>query len=1334
MESKSGTRHKGKHSDKRRKRSRRHNSSHSDSESEASFRNLKSDSNIIRSRGREERKDDKIGRGLYDDREISSKYGVRGTSDRDREPCDTDDDHGGEIRNRHGDYERFGDRDRERIRDHSRDVDKERSHGRNREKNHIHKKERNQDRHDERSRNTRSPTSERKIRQDHRRKGLESNQEETSNVCHDSSDQHQDKYNADCATEFESDFDFDYTQYKHSLNKIFFRDQDYIKRGTPDYDDFWLFAARFQAFQKKKAQRQMGTGKMGDRGSVSSLGIPLVYDNRHRINLTLVTKHADDFIRHGRLIDADVEKEITVNRVKQFKNMLLCYIDFKQKEKLSKLMKIRKDQKTLPIYQYKEMIVKMVKENQVVVVAGDTGCGKSTQVPQYLLEGGFTKIACTQPRRIACISLSKRVGFETLNEYGTQVAYQVRFEKTKSRFTRILFLTEGLLLRQMSTDAELSQYSVIVIDEVHERHINTDFLLGVLKCLLRQRKDLKLVLMSATININLFSGYFDEAPVVKVPGRLYPIQLEYCPITRDELGGKNQRLDPSPYLKILQRIDHKYPSSERGDLLIFLSGMSEIMAVVDAARMYAQKTKRWIVLPLHSALSIAEQDKVFDIAPEGVRKCIVSTNIAETSVTIDGVRFIIDSGKVKEMSFDPKYKMQRLQEFWISRASAEQRKGRAGRTGPGVCFRLYGEADYNEFQEYSTPEIQRVPIDSLLLQLIAMGLPDSRRFPFLEAPAMSSIENSISILKEQGALTEDETLTPIGQMLSRLPVDVVIGKMLIMGSIFHMIDPVLSIAAAMSVQSPFTSSRGHIDHDAAASRKSLESEHGDPFTLLNAFDEWIQVKAEGRGTKKWCRRRALEEQRFYEMTKLKTQFKELLQDHGLLEKLAETQRYHSSEERRKQHGDRKRLGQLKKEQRKSSKRRKVLKLEDDDFTISGGEEEEDETDALKDLEFRLSHDLNKLQETSNRSRHFTRRDINLLKIILSSGLYPQVAIADDCNSFKSDSEQAFHTKSKPFVLLHPTSVFACQPDLLKPQIDVDSEKGQSGSSKLEAKMSTKHELLTFVSLLETNKPYLVNIMRVPALQTLLLFSNALDTNTECSRVVCDGWLEIRFKNDESIQEVLSSVVRLRQTWHNLLQLRLEDTFLNFEGEREINPKARKLERILAEKLTDFLSSKVSYTVRRVLAAEKERLYRGPGDTGVPDSSDLLKLAVDNTARPHPVKGGTQVNHYLTLGCLLDDVSASVWGEYTSHMQKHWTCPSCNTSMIVSVVERLQHEVECQTTFGGVTLEDTEKEAERERAKQMNPLKKSYFCPDCDKEYDFTTTEILKHKKSHLTSK
>ncbi|XP_074651789.1 putative ATP-dependent RNA helicase DHX34 [Tubulanus polymorphus] len=1113
--------------------------------------------------------------------------------------------------------------------------------------------------------------------------------------------------------EHDDDYDFNFEEYRSSLAKIFFKDEDTIKRGSKEYHEFWEFLRKYQSVKRRKLlSRKDDPLTPSEPVKRTSADLPEKYKKQ------IETKEIQEYLKHG--VYTSDNSKLEGRRVSQFKNIVMHYFFFLEKQKIAKEQKIIEAKQNLPIYQYKSDILEMVEANQVILVAGDTGCGKSTQVPQYLIEAGYDKIACTQPRRIACISLAKRVGYEMLKEETKDVGYQVRFEREKNQGTRVLFLTEGLLLRQMASDELLSIYSVIVIDEVHERHIHTDFLLGVLKCLIMHRPDLKIILMSATINIELFGSYFSNCPVVKVPGRLYPITLEYCPIASEDKAAK---IDPRPYIRIMQKIDHKYPATERGDMLIFLSGMTEIMTVCETARMFAQETRRWIVLPLHSALSIAEQDKVFDIAPEGTRKCIVSTNIAETSVTIDGVRFIVDSGKVKEMSYDPKYKMQRLQEFWISRASAEQRKGRAGRTGPGVCYRLYDESDYNNFQEYTTPEIQRVPLDSVVLQVINMGLPDARKFPFIESPPASSIENSIFYLKEQGAINSNEEITPIGQLLSRLPVDVVVGKMLIMGSNFHMVEPVLRLAAALSVQSPFTS-KAHTDRDAVANRKSLESEHGDPFTILNAYDEWIKIKAEGRGSKKWCSRRGFEEQRFYEMSKLRQQFKDLLKDHNLLFS-EEQQQYTTSTQRKQQHADRKRLRHLKWENYRKSKKPKFLKPDQDDFVISDEEETaaDNQDSDIKDLEFRLTNNLDVMQDTSFNSMNFTLRDINLLKIILCSGLYPQWAIADETNSYKKDSDQAFHTRQKGFILLHPTSIFATNPDILQPkQPEYEEMRGMTKET-----FSTRNELLVYVSLLETNKPYLINTMRVPALQTLLLFSASIDTNADMTRILCDGWLELKFKDSDEAQFLVSSVIQLRTTWQDLLKQRLQETIVQLDEDGDpIPPKSKKLERILATKLTEFLDSSVLYSLRRVMAAEIEHVYIGPQT----ESKSELPVFESNQGKCHPIKGGKQINEYLIYNCLCDNSTADIWGEYTSCLQKHWLCPYCNETMIVTVEERLAHQTECQALHPDALNEGTS----REKQTAAGPLRKLYNCDTCNEQFMFTKTEILRHRKSHSSGK
>ena len=468
---------------------------------------------------------------------------------------------------------------------------------------------------------------------------------------------------------------FDFESNRAHFDDIYFSNSRFFKIKTKENNDFWIFLKKYQALMKRKqppTHQQSSSSSEANQYS-DNLKLPLKYDKRWRLNFIYNPNKTSlsSFDSFGNKLKHQIADE----HYQEFEFIIHLYLDFCQKEKFKKLRQLRANQTNLPIYKYKDAILNTIKENQVTIVAGDTGCGKSTQIPRYLLEAGYDKIACTQPRRIACMSLAKRVSYETLNEFKTEVAYQVRFEKTRTRHTKILFLTEGVLLRQIQTDSNLSQYDIIVVDEVHERHVFTDFLLGILKCLIRKRTDLKIILMSATINIDLFSNYFDNCVIFKIPGRTYKIDVEYLPIPKEKDSKSSSKIDPSPFIRVMSMIDKKYPENERGDMLIFLSGLSDIQTVYEAAKEYANETKRWVILPLHSTLSIEDQEKVFDIPPEGVRKCIISTNISETSVTIDGLRFIIDSGKVKEISYDPKYKMQRLQEFWISRASAEQRKG-----------------------------------------------------------------------------------------------------------------------------------------------------------------------------------------------------------------------------------------------------------------------------------------------------------------------------------------------------------------------------------------------------------------------------------------------------------------------------------------------------------------------------------------------------------------------------------------------------------------------------------------------------------------------------------
>ncbi|XP_001604407.2 probable ATP-dependent RNA helicase DHX34 isoform X1 [Nasonia vitripennis] len=1116
---------------------------------------------------------------------------------------------------------------------------------------------------------------------------------------------HEKRKNAQ-SSEDEEDSDFSFLKYKYGLNRVLLS-----LNLVRDLEEFWIFVKKYELMEKKNPKQ-----KKNASSNINQLGIPEDYDKFHRLNFSINYRTKELLLR------VEESRELTDARLKKFKDIVTIYVDFKQKEKFQKLKKLRTEQANLPVAQYRDEIIEAVKTERVVIIAGDTGCGKSTQVPQYLYTAGFGQIACTQPRRIACISLAKRVAYETLTENQNEVGYQIRFEKQRNKDTKITFITEGLLLRQVSGEAELSQYDVVVLDEVHERHLHGDFLLGIMKCLIHQRRDLKLVLMSATINIELFSNYFanEDVRVIQVPGRLYPIQLIYKPVLIEDKYSKSERFNPSPYIQIMQIIDKKYPKNERGDLLIFLSGISEITAVVEAAKEYSQKENNWIVLPLHSTLSIADQDKVFGYAPEGVRKCIVSTNIAETSITIDGIRFVADSGKVKEMSFDPICKMQKLKEFWISKASAEQRKGRAGRTGPGVCYRLYSGDDYSAFEKYSTPELQRVPLDSSLLQMIAMGLPDPRKFPFIEPPPAESIENSILSLKEHGALTENEKLTNIGKTLARLPVDITIGKMLIMGSLFHQVEPVLSLAAALSVQSPFTN-RAYRDLDCETSRKNLESDHGDPITLLNAYKEWLEIKhansAEVRSgsstSKKWCKRRGLEEQRFYEMTKLRTQFKDLLEDCKLLH-TSDVNSEMSSSERIIRHGELKLLRSLKRSYKQNdTNKRKKLKIDDDNIRIE--DDKEDEEIDIKDVEFRMRNDFSQVSNLVTASTACSYKDLTMLKLILCSGLYPQFASADEFNYCKTVSEQLFHTKVKPFVALHPMSFFGTHPQVLQlEEPDIVSIPG----FKSKTPVSPKHQLLTYLSLLETTKPYLVNTLRIPAAQTLLLFAQEIDTNSTFTTLACDSWIALDFPTPDSGALLLLQAAKLRQKWDHLLNIQLQDSS-SLENKLE---NIEELEHELSKGLVDFMHTSVPYTVKRLLAADLKRMY-----VGREENSTILipnPFSSDYECQPHERKGGVRVTKQITFNCLVE----SEWSDRISceMLEIDWECHTCNFRGALPSIEKLQHMSVCKRD----NASEKNKSSALPVSKKKNAI--AYECPDCQKTMYLLPTEVLKHRKQHET--
>ncbi|XP_075241329.1 putative ATP-dependent RNA helicase DHX34 isoform X2 [Convolutriloba macropyga] len=1008
-------------------------------------------------------------------------------------------------------------------------------------------------------------------------------------------------------------------------------------------------------------------------------------------------------------------------------NSLLMYFDFTQKREMQRIEKIENSKKQLPIFKYRDEVLEVIRKNQVSIVAGDTGCGKSTQLPQYLMDAGYTKIACTQPRRIACISLAKRVAYETFNNYGEDVGYQIRFETCKNAHTRILFLTEGVLLRQIQGAPDFDLYNVIVLDEVHERHLTTDFLLGRLY-------PIELKYQPVQIEEAMYAKSHDRAKIVTSASLEERYNPESSSADSDKRSGRKQKskhadIDVQPFIQVLQMIDKRYPSSERGDCLVFLSGINEIMAVHEAIQNYAAESKRWISLPLHSSLSIEQQDAVFNVPPEGVRKCVLSTNIAETSVTIDGIRFVIDSGKMKEISYDTTMKIQRLQEFWVSKASAEQRKGRAGRTGPGLCIRLYSEVDFDSFQPYSTPELQRVSLDAVILQMASMGLQDARRFPFLEAPAESAISSAVTLLEEHGALDRKSKgqITALGHLLSHLPVDITIGKMMLMASLFHTVDAVLNVAAGLSTLSVFTH-KSFRSSDAKDLVQPLLSNHGDPFTLLTVIGDWLDRKRRdgNEGARRWCRKRGIEEQRLYEINKLKNQFTDILSDAKFVDKREENDQEKSTEEKSKDFKDRKRLKDMKRSYDKVRKKRKVLSIQDDAFQMQSSDEDEHTAmgASIRDLEFQIKNDLN-----SQITPHLSLKDISMLKVIMCHGLYPNYALPDSNNGFRKASEQLFNTKHKKFLSLHPSSSLINFPEYF--ELKPEDHEPNSAMAK-----SADHQLVVFSHILATKKPFIVNSFRTPALQTLLLFATQIETNSDCSVLLFDEWVEITVDDgDDLLVDLLSSAVKLRNCWDELLRVRLS-VFkkTSIESEMVAKPKAKELERQLISKLTKFLHTTIEYRIKvrssvtmDLYVQENVPLFSIPKQLQeILEESQTVISKAESREEPTAsfLKGGFQVTPYLSYGCLAQGECASLSG----HLQTVWTCEMCDVTMAVTSAQRRNHRNECRAKLSEGQKDDHDQDDSESKDSQQ--ISAGFFCKECNSTLHCSLVEFMRHRKSH----
>jgi len=486
----------------------------------------------------------------------------------------------------------------------------------------------------------------------------------------------------------------------------------------------------------------------------------------------------------------------------------------------------------LPVSARRVALAAAIEEHQVVVVAGETGSGKTTQLPKICLElgrGVAGMIGHTQPRRIAARSVATRIAEELGCELGGAVGYKVRFTERASEHSYIKLMTDGILLAEIRSDPLLERYDTIIIDEAHERSLNIDFLLGYLKQLLPQRPDLKLIITSATINTERFSDFFDQAPVVEVSGRTFPVEVRYRPLLDDE----DKKKEADPLQGILDAVDELSRLDPLGDILIFLSGERDIRETAEALGKHRMRETE--VVPLFSRLSAAEQDRVFK-SHRG-RRIVLATNVAETSLTVPGIRFVIDTGVARISRYSHRTKVQRLPIEAISQASANQRAGRCGRVSAGTCIRLYSEEDFLARAEFTDPEIRRTNLASVILQMLILGLGDIEAYPFIDPPDRRYINDGFRLLHELGAVDRHNRITEDGRRLARLPLDPRIGRMLLAAAQEQSLHEVLIIAAALTIQDP---RERPLESQQAADEKHrrFADEKSDFIAYLNLWDHY----------------------------------------------------------------------------------------------------------------------------------------------------------------------------------------------------------------------------------------------------------------------------------------------------------------------------------------------------------------------------------------------------------------------------------------------------------------------------------------------------------------
>lgn len=542
---------------------------------------------------------------------------------------------------------------------------------------------------------------------------------------------------------------------------------------------------------------------------------------------------------------------------------------------------LREQRQYLPAFACREDLLRVVRENQVVVIIGETGSGKTTQLCQFLHEDGYTDygmVGCTQPRRVAAMSVAKRVSEEMECPLGSTVGYSIRFEDCTSKETKIKYMTDGVMLRESLTEKDLDRYSAIILDEAHERSLSTDVLMGLLKkgmsplsltIVLTRRRDLKLIVTSATMNAEGFSKFFGRAPIFTIPGRTFPVDVMFSKTPCEDYVEST-----------VKQILTVHLSQGKGDILAFMTGQEDIEVTCEVAvdrLKQLEGAAPLLMLPIYSQMPADLQARIFEPSANGERKCIVATNIAETSLTVDGIMFVVDCGYSKLKLYNPRVGMDSLQITPISQANASQRSGRAGRTGRGMAYRLYTEvAFHNEMFQSTIPEIQRTNLANTVLLLKSLGVKNLLEFDFMDPPPQDNLLTSMYQLWVLGALDNMGNLTPLGQKMSEFPMEPSLAKILIMSVDYQCSEEMLTIVSMLSVPTVFYRPKERQEESDAARERFYVAE-SDHLTLLHVYSQW-----RNNGFKdSWCNRHFLHAKLLRKAREVRAQLEDILKSQKL---------------------------------------------------------------------------------------------------------------------------------------------------------------------------------------------------------------------------------------------------------------------------------------------------------------------------------------------------------------------------------------------------------------------------------------------------------------------